>query len=323
MSFCQCLYLSSLQFAAFFFNLLNFKPRSGYFNIFCGMKIIYNFAAMITKQNIYLSVELAAEAVSNRAKLEALAFGVMGKLMFGCSVMRKATAREYKSMFHLGTERFKRVLNKAIDEGYVRETPNGYIFSRIRAKGANMPLEFARAWGKNKKSSPVKILEVMDFIRKVVQYDLICKKARIDDAVRRCNNPSDLREYRKAEKLLKRTSHKSLDYRLGGISIKRMEANMHTYRHKASRLVREMEADGWISVTRNAYTPIFADPDSVENPIIVKREELTLLQIHQSDLRGDAKYGYYFWQGGQHGSIMWRTPNFYRPLGEQKIRRLS
>ncbi|MEE0909006.1 MAG: hypothetical protein U0L43_12595, partial [Muribaculaceae bacterium] len=61
----------------------------------CGIFSLF----MTSKQKLYISTRLARQAVLDKDELDCLAFSVMCKLMFGCSVMKKATARQYKAMF--------------------------------------------------------------------------------------------------------------------------------------------------------------------------------------------------------------------------------
>lgn len=204
----------------------------------------------MTEQRLYISTIKAREAVQDNFELECLAFCVMGKLLFGCSVMQKTTARRYKYMFRMGYERFTRLLSGCISRGLVIEYGSFYRFAAVKDFNAmNMRIELPKAWGKSlKKRSAIKITQVKDYIRKVVQYDLFEKKASIDNALKSQNNPRNLRAYKKSQRLLARISHNStLTGNFRGTSVARVAANMHTDAQKARKLLREMEASGWLS----------------------------------------------------------------------------
>lgn len=201
-------------------------------------------------QRLFLSTLKASQAVRDKDELDCLAFCTMGKLMFGCSVMIKTSVRDYKYMFRMGVERFKRILSNCLQRGYVTDCGSHYRFNAIKeAKAQNAIVSLPDAWGrKGDKRSAVTLNQVKDYIRKVVEYDKLDKKESIENALKAKADPKTYKSYRKAQKLCRRISHNSvLEGQLRGTSMARVAKNMNTYKAKARKLMREMVADRWIS----------------------------------------------------------------------------
>lgn len=169
--------------------------------------------------------------------------------MFGASVMNKTTAREYKHMFRMGTQRFNRVLSGCIDRGLITEGADSYKICKIKeAKTQNMVVELPYCWGTGSKRSVITLNEAKDYIRKVVAYDKFDKKDAIENALRVKANPKTQKSYRKAQSLCSRISHNSaLTGKRRGTSMSRIASTMNTYKAKARKLTRQMVADGWMS----------------------------------------------------------------------------
>lgn len=261
----------------------------------------------MANQKIYISTDLAHKAVADKTELDCLAFCVMCKLMFGSSVIRKTTAREYKRMFRMGTQRFNRIMSDCIAKGYITEQVNSFKVGRIKqAKAQNMVIELAMVWGRGDKRSAITLNEAKDYIRKVVAYDKFDKKDAIENALKAKANPKNLKSYKKALRLCSRISHNSaLDGKLRGTSMSRIAATMGTYKAKARKLSRQMVADGWLS----------------NSPITIKTG-FRLEQFSQYALA-------YVKQLGWHGSyfrvghdIFCRVANIYKLEGDSKLRYL-
>ncbi len=204
---------------------------------------------MANNQHLYISTLKASQAVYDKDELDCLAFCTMGKLMFGCSVMIKTSVRNFKSMFRMGVERFKRILSNCIVRGYITDCGSHYSFNPIKeAKAQNALVSLPNVWGKKgDKRSAVTLNQVKDYIRKVVEYDKLDKKDSIENALNTKANPTTHKAYKKAQKLCRRISHNSvLEGKLRGTSMARVAKNMNTYKAKARKLMKEMVRDGWI-----------------------------------------------------------------------------
>ncbi len=260
----------------------------------------------MTEQKIYISTIKASRAVRDKDELDCLAFCVMGKLMFGCSIMTKTTARNYKRMFRMGTERFSRILGNCIERGYVTDCGNHFLFNPIKeAKAQNAVIELPRAWGRgNDKRSAVTLNQAKDYIRKIVQYDKLDKKDVIENALKAKADPKTVKSYRKAQRLCSRISNNPvLRGRLRGTSMARVAKNMNTYKAKARKLMREMVADGWIS-----NTPVTVKTD-------FKLSQFSAVALKLTKRMG--WHGSYFRLGHD---IFCRVANIYSLQGDSKLR---
>ena len=205
---------------------------------------------MTSKQKLYISTRLARQAVLDKDELDCLAFSVMCKLMFGCSVMKKATARQYKAMFRMGIARFKRILGNCLTRGYITEYDNHYKINPVKEEYfQNMIVELPLAWGhRDEKTTAVSLNRIKDFIRKVVQYHKFTQKEAIENALEAKANPKTYNQYRRANRLCSRISNNpSLSGKFRGTSIARVAKNTGVGRQKARRLLKEMVANGWLN----------------------------------------------------------------------------
>lgn len=262
----------------------------------------------MSKQNIYLSTLKASWAVQDKDELDCLGFCVMGKLLFGCSVMKKTSIRNYKEMFRMGVDRFKRILANCVERGYIDDCGGFYRFNAIKeAKAQNFALNLPTSWGKGSdKHSKVTLNQVKDCIRKVVEYDKLDKKDSIENALRLNADPKTYKSYRKAKKLCSRISHNSvLDGKLRGTSMARIAKNMNTYKAKARKLMREMTADGWIN----------------NRPVIIKTgfKSEQFSQYALSLTKEMGWHGSYFRIGHD---IFCRVANIYSMVGDSRLRYL-
>ena len=261
---------------------------------------------MQSKQNIYISTLKASRAVRDKDELDCLAFCTMGKLIFGCSIMIKTSVRDYKYMFRMGVERFKRILSNCLMRGYITDCGDRYRFNAIKeAKAQNALVSLPNVWDRrDDKRSAVTLNQVKDYIRKVVEYDKLDKKDSIENALRAKANPATLKVYRKAKKLCSRISHNSvLTGKLRGTSMARVANNMNTYKAKARRLMREMVADGWISNRPVTIKTNF-------KPEQFSRHALTLTKEM-------GWHGSYFCLGR---SIFCKVANIYSVIGDTRLR---
>lgn len=251
---------------------------------------------------------LASAAVKDKTYLDCLAFCIMGKLLFGCSVMNKSTARAYKYMFRMGTQRFKRIFNDCVKRGMVVDRGGKFFFTPIKeAKAQNAVVELPRAWGKGgDKRSAISLNEAKDYIRKVVQYDKLEKKAAIENALKAKADPKTLKSYKKADRLCSRISNNpALHGKLRGTSMARVALNMRTYKAKARKLMREMVADGWLDNTPVCIKTGFKLPQFSEVALgLTKR-----MGWHGSYFRHDY-------------DIYCRVANIYTLVGDSKLRYL-
>ncbi len=260
----------------------------------------------MTEQKIYISTFKTNRAVRDKDELDCLAFCVMGKLMFGCSIMTKTTARNYKRMFRMGTERFSRILGNCIKRGYVTDRGTHYFFNPIKeAKAQNAVIELPRAWGRgNEKRSAITLNQAKDYIRKIVQYDKIDKKGAIENALKAKADTKTLKSYRKAQRLCSRISNKPvLRGRIRGTSMTRVAKNMNTYKAKARKLMREMVADGWI----------FNTPVTIKTNFRMSQLSEVALKL----IKRMGWHGSYFRLGHD---IFCRVANIYSLLDGSKLR---
>lgn len=229
-----------------------------------------------SNNSLYLSAVKASAAVQSKSELDCLAFAIMGKLLFGCSVMVKSTARQYKYMFRMGTARFNRIFRDCLNRGYITDCGNHYIFVPIKAqKAQNMVVELPNAWGRNKdKRSAITLNQAKDYIRKVAQYDKFAKKAVVENVSTTMANPKSRKAYRRAQKISKRISHNAFfDGLRRGTSMSRVARNMNTYKAKARKLVREMVSDGWITNKPVTIKTDFAESQFTPQALIMLNRE--------------------------------------------------
>ena len=226
--------------------------------------------------------------------------------MFGASVIKKSTARQYKAMFRMGTERLKRVMSGCFAKGYLIDEGSTFHVAKIKdARAQNMIVELPLSWGKQSdKRSAITINEAKDYIRKVVAYDKFDKKDAIENALKATANPKTLKSYKKAKRLCSRISNNPVlsgNYR--GTSMGRIAATMNTYKAKARKLTRQMVSDGWM----------LNSPVTVKTNIKIERFSQDALNFTKA--MGCA--GSFFRLGHD---IFCRVANIYTLVGDSKLR---
>lgn len=228
--------------------------------------------------------------------------------MFGCSVMVKTTAREYKKMFRMGTQRFNRILGNCLERGMVIDCGSFYKFRPIKeAKAMNAAIELDMAWGRTcEKRSAITLNQAKDYIRKVVQYDKLDKKDAIENALKAKAGAKSVKTYKKAQRLCSRISNNPVfDGKLRGTSMSRVASNMNTYKAKARKLMREMVSDGWLT-----NTPVTVKTD-------FKLSQFSAVALDFTKQMG--WFGSYFRLGQD---IFCRVANIYSIAGTSRLRYL-
>ena len=77
------------------------------------------------KRTINISISSASDALANKDKLEGYCFALMLKTAFVNSEFYNPTISNIKKVFHLGTDKSRRVLSNGIKYGYIVKTQKG------------------------------------------------------------------------------------------------------------------------------------------------------------------------------------------------------
>ena len=82
-------------------------------------------------RRIWLSINIAEDAVADENKLEALAFSMLIKTKFVSSVFKDATVRRCNKVFGMGSTRSNRLINNGLKYGYLMRSGNDIIATKI------------------------------------------------------------------------------------------------------------------------------------------------------------------------------------------------
>lgn len=88
---------------------------------------------MCKRRIIRLSVDLAKEALGSKEREEALAFAISIKFRFVSSALKgkHTTKKHLKKLFKIGDKKLTRILNNAVDFGYIRFEDDRIIANRL------------------------------------------------------------------------------------------------------------------------------------------------------------------------------------------------
>lgn len=260
-------------------------------------------------QNLYISTIKARHALTSKSELECFAFAVMCKIMFGSSVIRKRTAREFKELFGMGYTRFSRIFRNSLSKGYLTDMGGYYMVAPVKdSKAYNFPIQMNVSFGGGR--TKINLNKVKDEIRKVAEYNNLSIKETIADANVKANNPKNLREYRRARKVVMRavsqprlTEKFSGDLR--GTSMSKIARTMSCSKRKARRLIGDMIYQGLIDCT----------PKTIETDFLPEQFTARWLDL----LKEMGWYGSYFRLGDK---VCCRVMNIYEIKGLNRLKYL-
>lgn len=91
------------------------------------------FVVFMRKRIIRISIDKAKEALGSKEREEALAFALSIKFRFVSSTLKGkyTTKKHVKSLFKIGDEKLTRILNNAVDFGYIRFEDDRIIANRL------------------------------------------------------------------------------------------------------------------------------------------------------------------------------------------------
>lgn len=206
------------------------------------------------KQYIYIGINECISAVEHKDRLEALAFALMVKLTFVDSIVKSTSIRKMTRIFRMGWTRLSRVLNNALQYGYVVKEGDIYFVPTLKQRGSfNKRLEYDfKTYSTNMDERSVyRINRLMKDIRKAVYKNHIKKQTTFCDTALSVNSPCDDTEYKRSRGRLKRmcgivsVSNEMLKSSKR-LSIRRSMKVMGTSRSMTKNLINEMIADGEI-----------------------------------------------------------------------------
>lgn len=199
---------------------------------------------------IYLSSEIANEAVRDKSKLESLAFSMMIKLVFKSSTLKSKNIRYCKELFHIGTSKMSRVMKGALKYGYIR-IENGRVIANPfkEYKAYNVKVDRIGLYSKTQTVN-IKINQAIDIIRKAVLINHISKQNNCFDTFRKSCCPSSVKQYRKAKRTIKKLCKTKKS--CVGLSNKRIATVTNTKVYRARKMIRELVSSSVVSRNRRA-----------------------------------------------------------------------
>ena len=136
-------------------------------------------------RTIKLSISEAKQAIQSKSRLEALAFAIQIKGMYVSSCLMDCSSSDksikyskLKEQFHLGHAKIKRIVNNAVEYGYIR-FENG----RLIANKLYSTKEFVIRLNISSKESLVNNTKVKSLIQKTVILEHINKISFINDTI--------------------------------------------------------------------------------------------------------------------------------------------
>lgn len=198
------------------------------------------------KQTLRLSVKLAGEAVQSKDEIEALAFAMLVKLTFVSSRIQSATISRLKDIFHIGGTRMSRILKNGVKHGFLTRDGADLVVNALYEHDAyHVCLNFeCKTWSRSG-GCRYKLNEIIDIIRKSVLLNHISKQTECVDTIYKANDPSDLKEYKRASKRCKRMLEAS-PVAYAGLSNARIMQVTRTRRAKAKKLIRALVGSGLV-----------------------------------------------------------------------------
>ena len=189
-------------------------------------------------RRIWLSINIAEDAVADENKLEALAFSMLIKTKFVSSVFKDATVRRCNEVFGMGSTRSNRLINNGLKYGYLKRSGKDIIATKIRDKGLNNKLFF-------NPGAVYSISQLKDKIRETVLLNKIKKQSWVLDTINKAKHPKNLTDYRKRiGKRYARTMTAN-----DGISVKRIMQVTNTKKYRAKRIANSLVNSMQISKT--------------------------------------------------------------------------
>ena len=141
----------------------------------------------------------------SKMDFDCFAFVCLVKLNITSSYLKKATAREYKKMFHLSSERFRQLLSGCIERGYCTEQEDGsYLFLPFekRDKGCKYTRLFNK-YDKREKKQKIEFAGrlhlVKDALRKAILQGTMLNLDSLRQTYYFSSNPSSVQELKKTK----------------------------------------------------------------------------------------------------------------------------
>lgn len=191
-------------------------------------------------------------AVNDKDRLEALAFALLIKLTFVDSVVKSTSIRQLTFIFRMGWTRLSRVLNNALQYGYVVKEGDIYFVPTLKQRGSfnkRMEFDFVPFSKTEDGRSAYRLNALMKEIRKIVWKNHIKKQRAFCDTALSVDSPSDDKEYKRSRGRLKRMCgitriSKDTIQSSSRLSIRRSMQVMGASRSMTKRLINQMIADG-------------------------------------------------------------------------------
>lgn len=210
---------------------------------------------MIQKLNI--GIAEIKEFADNKDLLDAYTFAKMIKLTFVSGRIHNASIRRVSSILHVGNKTCKRLLNLAFQYGYIRREGKDIISNKSEIQKGDYvyPLTKILERKSERLSStpicPFKFTKLRNEIRKIAIINHVAKQNDFCNTLDCSSNPHYLKEYKRANKRIKRMCKRSIAENTDRLSIKRMAQITGVSRATTKRLKKELVQSGILSETRN------------------------------------------------------------------------
>jgi hypothetical protein len=217
------------------------------------------FILYIMNQRLYLSMPLSNNSI-RFDELECLAFAIQIKLTFVNSTVNSPSIRRLRDVFHIGSDRIRRILNKGLERHYISYDDNGNLIANpIKEDGAyHITLDFkSKTMGQTHESDcKYRIKTIIDIIRKSVLINHINKQKECDVTFQKASLS------KKASRKYNCKCHTEAVYR--GLSNKRIQSITGVKRAKAKKLIRSLVYSDVITCEKKAIKTNI-DPNDFKN----------------------------------------------------------
>ena len=195
------------------------------------------------KRSIYLSIEMAKDALSSKEKLEALAFAIQIKYMFVSSTLKgkNTTKKHLKALFKIGDAKLTRCLINAEKYNYIRIQDNIIVANRL--------------YGDKEVCYVIDIPSRNSLILNK-QAERLIKEAVLIDQIKKMDYMRDVHE-QEEERLTIEDKNKSCTpehTKRYGLSYDTISKKLNISRIQAINIVKGLRSKGIISKAENFYT---------------------------------------------------------------------
>ena len=223
------------------------------------------------KRELYISPQLASEAVKSKISLEALAITLGVKITFVDSIVKDASTTRMMHLLHIGHARYRLALSYALKRGWLVREGNNLRATCIKQLDAhNVRFVLNKTYYGKKRTGdircPFNITQLCDLIRQSILLHHITKQAVVYDTIKKATHP----KYGTSTKTIKRARKRACNWGMCKPSL-REGADRLSYARisqiagcsatKAKSLVKELVNEGFIVKQENYLSTPWSEKD--------------------------------------------------------------